>query len=93
MVKETGVSATYVDVVTLSMIRQDYSLVMAKLILASKYPEFSLTLSMPDPEDALALYVQAEKYTAAITLGKLFELDLRKVFSSLAERCARQSQT
>ena len=90
--KETGASVNYVDVVTLPMIRQDYSLVMAKLILASKYPEFSLSLSMPDPEDALALYVQAEEYSAAIALGKLFGLDLRKVFSSLAERCARESQ-
>jgi hypothetical protein len=74
------------QVVTIKNMRQEYELVLAKLDLAHQFREFSMTMALPDPQDCFSLYIQAEKYEAALKLGKLFSLDLKKLFVQLASK-------
>ena len=92
IVIETHSLGEYVDVIDLQTMRREYALLLAKLDLASKFSDFSFSQGFPDPEDAFTLYIQAQKYQSALSLGRLFELPLTKVFTHLAEQCVRLSQ-
>ncbi|KAJ3073187.1 hypothetical protein HK102_006058, partial [Quaeritorhiza haematococci] len=61
------------SVVDLTTLRQEYTLVLAKLQLSSRYPELESRTSALTPQDALVLYVRAEMFDAALSLGKMFE--------------------
>ncbi|TPX56544.1 hypothetical protein SpCBS45565_g08385 [Spizellomyces sp. 'palustris'] len=74
------------SIIQLPDLRKESALAHAKLHLHS--PDLDqVSVGLPYPEDALVLYVEREMYEEAFTLGRLFELDLTRVFESLVEGC------
>ncbi|TPX43575.1 hypothetical protein SeLEV6574_g04977 [Synchytrium endobioticum] len=68
---------------------QEYELVMARLVLSDKFPNLVTSNETMSPEDAIALCCQAGLYDTALTVAKVFELEMSGIFASLAVRVVR----
>jgi hypothetical protein len=80
-------SSASCEVIELIDIRKEYALSLAKLLLVEKYKEFETSSSLPDPHDAVLLYIQDGLIDNALSLGLLFDQDLTIVFGEFSVQC------
>ncbi|KAJ3022621.1 hypothetical protein HKX48_005683 [Thoreauomyces humboldtii] len=75
-----------VRAIRVTHIQREYALGLAKLKLYAT-PAAQNSEGLPTPSDALAMYVAANRYDDALSLGLQLGLDLTKVYESMAEKC------
>lgn len=80
------------EIVRLNDIRNDYTLVLARLQLAQQFPELThANLSMA-PEDIIALFVQRGLFSIAISTARILDVDMTGIFINIASRCLHLSK-
>lgn len=75
------------DIIQLEDIRKEYTLTLAKLKLAKKYLEIKNSGSSLEAADAVSLFVQSGLYEDAMSMAKIFEIDMKSAFESLTMKC------
>ncbi|KAN0062019.1 hypothetical protein ACQY0O_006014 [Thecaphora frezii] len=85
-------SAREIRIVTLSDIRKEYALILARLELVGKYPELGYSTSTLRPSDAVLLFVNADRFDLAFTTAKSLDVDMTPIFANLATKCVALSR-
>ncbi|KAF8312566.1 nucleoporin Nup120/160-domain-containing protein [Cantharellus anzutake] len=75
------------EVVTISEMRREYTLLMSKLRLARESP--NLQVRTLTKEDIIAHYVQLGLFDLAMSNARTFRLDMSSIFGILTSRCMR----
>ncbi|KAF8335076.1 nucleoporin Nup120/160-domain-containing protein [Cantharellus anzutake] len=78
------------EVVTISEMRREYTLLMSKLRLARESPNLQAALVRTlTKEDIIAHYVQLGLFDLAMSNARTFRLDMSSIFGILTSRCMR----
>jgi nuclear pore complex protein Nup160 len=71
-------------VLTITDLKKEYALALAKLTLSRHLPELADSYSMISPRECVSMYVKCRLYEAAADMCELFDLDYTVLFVGLA---------
>ncbi|KAI8808003.1 hypothetical protein BJ742DRAFT_810447 [Cladochytrium replicatum] len=91
-------------IVQVSDLRREYALCLSQLDLAAAEADsgpqskgasigttFAAIAGLPDPGDAVSMYLSARMYNKALSLALLFKADLTSIFEAVASKCVELS--
>ncbi|KAG8960780.1 hypothetical protein FRC03_006142 [Tulasnella sp. 419] len=80
------------EAVQLSDVRQEYMLVLSRLDLARKYPDYDVTKFAIGPADIVSRYVQDGAFDDAISAARSLQVPMNGLFENLTSRCVQLSR-
>ena len=75
------------EVVELEDVRREYTIALARLHLAAKFPEVERTSFGLDGEAVVALHAQVAEFDRAFAAARTLGIDMATLFGTVTERC------
>ncbi|KDQ20617.1 hypothetical protein BOTBODRAFT_626620 [Botryobasidium botryosum FD-172 SS1] len=77
------------EIVKLSDIRQEYTLVLSKLELVQHFPDLAMSTFTMSSEDVVFRYIQIGNFDSAMAAARTLKVDMTGLFGHLTAQCLR----